>query len=206
MERVIVYVDGFNLYYGLKSKNWRKFYWLNIRELSINLLNSNQSLVEVHYFTARISDNGRNSKKRKRQNTYLEALETLPDTHLHFGHYLSKTQKCLNCNYSWRTFEEKMTDVKIAVQLISDAQDNMFDTAIVVSADSDLAPPIEAVLKRYDDKRVIVIFPPKRHSGQLRSIATKCFTVGRKKLKDSQLPYQIKSISGHILSKPEEWN
>ena len=32
-RRVAVYVDGFNLYYGLKSKGWRRFYWLDIRAL-----------------------------------------------------------------------------------------------------------------------------------------------------------------------------
>ena len=30
MQRVSVYVDGFNLYYGLKSKGWRRYYWLNL--------------------------------------------------------------------------------------------------------------------------------------------------------------------------------
>ena len=205
MDRVIVYVDGFNLYYGLKSKKWRYYYWLNIHELSKNLLESDQNLAEVHYFSTRITDNGRNSQKRKRQKVYFEALETLPDTNLHFGHYLAKKQKCWNCKTSWRIFEEKMTDVKIAVQLLNDAQDNKFDTAIIISADSDLVPPIEAVLQRYQCKRVIVAFPPNRNSNQLRIIATAYLTIGRKKLKDSQLPYQIKSTSGYMLSKPREW-
>ena len=31
MDRVIVYVDGFNLYYGLRSKGWKRFYWLDIQ-------------------------------------------------------------------------------------------------------------------------------------------------------------------------------
>ena len=29
MERVISYIDGFNLYFGLRSKGWRRFYWLS---------------------------------------------------------------------------------------------------------------------------------------------------------------------------------
>ena len=36
-----------------------------------------------------------------------------------------------------------MTDVNIAVQLLGDAQDKVFDTAIVISADSDLAGPVQ---------------------------------------------------------------
>jgi hypothetical protein len=33
-QRVIAYIDGFNLYYGLKDKGWRRYYWLNLNSLS----------------------------------------------------------------------------------------------------------------------------------------------------------------------------
>ena len=29
-QRVAVYIDGFNLYYGLKSKGWSRYYWLDL--------------------------------------------------------------------------------------------------------------------------------------------------------------------------------
>jgi len=34
MQRVITYIDGFNLYFGLKDKGWKRYYWLNLVELS----------------------------------------------------------------------------------------------------------------------------------------------------------------------------
>ncbi|MBP7766428.1 MAG: hypothetical protein KA113_14680, partial [Syntrophaceae bacterium] len=37
-ERVIAYIDGFNLYFGLKSKGWRRYYWLNLQALMRNLI------------------------------------------------------------------------------------------------------------------------------------------------------------------------
>ena len=55
MERVIAYIDGFNLYYGLKSSGWRRYYWLNIQRLVQNLLKPNQRLILTKYFTSRIS-------------------------------------------------------------------------------------------------------------------------------------------------------
>jgi hypothetical protein len=63
MNRVCVYVDGFNLYFGLKSKGWRKHYWLNLEALSTSLLKPGQRLETVHYFTSRIRINGNNPKK-----------------------------------------------------------------------------------------------------------------------------------------------
>ena len=44
MERVIAYIDGFNLHYGLKSKQWRRYYWLNLQVLALNLLKPYQQL------------------------------------------------------------------------------------------------------------------------------------------------------------------
>ena len=51
-----------------------------------------------------------------------KALETLHDTHLYYGHYLAKDKRCSSCGAVWQTYEEKMTDVNIAVELLVDAQ------------------------------------------------------------------------------------
>ena len=99
-----------------------------------------------------------------------------------------------------------MTDVNISVELLSDAQNDRFDTAIIVSGDSDLIAPINAVRNRYAKKRVIVAFPPDRNSVQLSNAATAAFRIGRKKLKDSQFPNQVAKPDGFVLQRPAEWN
>ena len=63
--RVMVYVDGFNLYYGLRTKGWRRLYWLDMQALSENLLRRGQRLAGVRYFTARIT--GKEQAKRRRE-------------------------------------------------------------------------------------------------------------------------------------------
>ena len=42
-----------------------------------------------------------------------------------------------------------MTDVNIAVELLQDAFQDAFDTAILISADSDLIAPIAAVKRSF---------------------------------------------------------
>lgn len=205
MQRVIVYVDGFNLYFGLKSKCWKRYYWLDLRQLALNLLQPEQSLVAVRYFTARISARPGNPGKAKRQATFLEALETLSDFHMHYGHYLAKSKACPRCGATWVTHEEKMTDVNIAVELLGDAQDDRFDTAIIISGDSDLTTPVNTVRRRYPGKRVVIAFPPDRDSVQLRKAASAAFRIGRKKLKDSQFPQCVPKADGYILQCPAEW-
>jgi hypothetical protein len=73
-ERVIVYVDGFNLYFGMRDAGFVNCKWLNISLLINNLLQANQELQEIKYFTSRVSNN---PDKQKRQSTYIEALESV---------------------------------------------------------------------------------------------------------------------------------
>ena len=203
VRRAMVYVDGFNLYYGLKSKGWRRFYWLDLVALSEQLLQDGQRLAGVRYFTARLS--GRQADKKARQATFLRALGTLPNLTMYYGHFLQKTRTCASCGAQWPVYEEKMTDVNIAVELLGDAQDDRFDTAFIVSGDSDLAGPVEEVLARYPDKRVIVAFPPNRRSDKLRRIASGAFVIGRNVFKKSQLPWTVERKGRPPVTRPTSW-
>ena len=77
MQRVMVYVDGFNLYFGLKSKGWKRYYWLDLRRLSENLLQADQALAGVRYFTARISARAGNPDKPKRHRCFADGVGAL---------------------------------------------------------------------------------------------------------------------------------
>lgn len=147
---MIAYIDGFNLYFGLKSKGWKRYYWLDPRSLVSNLLKPTQVLVEVKYFTARISSCPVHSNKQKRQTTFLEAVETVSNTRVFYGHFLRKRQICFRCGASWNVHEEKMTDVSIAVEMLNDASDDLTDTALLISADILVlnAPVLEQHWKR----------------------------------------------------------
>jgi uncharacterized LabA/DUF88 family protein len=202
--RVAVYVDGFNLYFGLRSKGWRDCYWLNPCEMATRLLKPNQTLQVVKYFTARVNVRGA-STKHVRQNTFLEAIESTPCTKVFYGQYQAKQKKCRSCDAQWTDYEEKMTDVNIATQLLCDAFADTFDTALVVSGDSDLAPPMEALRKLFPLKRIIAVFPPDRVSKKLRQVAHGQLTLGRKLLKDSQFPDAYTKPDGYVLKRPDSW-
>ena len=98
-----------------------------------------------------------------------------------------------------------MTDVNIAVELLSDAQDDLFDTAVVISGDGDLASPVRTVSERYPEKRAVIAFPPGRHSAGLRKAAAAFFTIGRDALRDSQFPEHVAKADGYVLMRPAGW-
>ena len=200
-ERVIVYVDGFNLYFGMVEANLANYKWLDIDLLVKNLLKPTQELIQIKYFTSRVSNN---PEKQKRQTNYIEALQT-KDIKIFYGHYQRGHMECNRCGNIWATYNEKMTDVNIATQMIIDAYQDNYDMAMLMSGDSDLVPPIKSVHENFPNKRIFVAFPPKRHNSSVALVSKGSMVIGRKKLVDSQLPNEVQKKDGYILRKPKEW-
>src|SRR6266581_6668838 len=85
-SRVVVYIDGFNLYYGVLKFSKEK--WLNIERL-FKLLRPRDFIVKIRYFTA-LSSGG----KSLDQLAYLKAIEALPLVNVVRGRYKNKSVKC----------------------------------------------------------------------------------------------------------------
>lgn len=200
-NRVIVYIDGFNLYFGMLDAGFENCKWLNIKSLIDSYLTHNQQLITIKYFTSRITNS---PSKQKRQTIYLEALEST-GVEIIYGLYKAKNIECENCGHNWSISNEKMTDVNIATHLLIDAFKNNYDTAILISGDSDLVPPIKAVHNNFSNKAVSVFFPPERHNNTVSGAAKGSQIIGKKKIKDNQFPDKVNKKDGFILTKPESW-
>jgi hypothetical protein len=213
-QRVICYVDGFNLYYGLRDSGFRRFLWLDVHSLAEQVKLPNQHVICTKYFTSLISGARPNdspryaaerTEKRKRQATYLDALRAhVSVLKIHFGHFLGKDLTCFACQSTWSTYEEKMTDVNIATEMLLDAYNDRFDTALLISADSDLVPPVRAIRAAFPEKRVVVAFPPGRSSFELKKAANAQFMISKGPLKRSQLPDEV-SAGGFTYRRPASW-
>ena len=201
VDRVVAYIDGYNLYYGLRDQGWKRFYWLNPQRLAEQFLKSNQVLIETKYFTAIVKYP---DDKRRRQQVFLEALQTIPNLSIFYGHFLSDTITCQHCGHAYTTHHEKMTDVNISVELMKDAFQDRFDIAFLISADSDLVSPIRSIQQLFPNKIVTSIFPPGRFSSALKSISTRTLRMGHLELVKSLLPDQVIK-NGIVLNRPASW-
>jgi len=158
IQRVIVYIDGYNLYYGMRAAFGRRYQWLDLQALAQSFLKPGMTLVSVKYFTA-ITKSTTGAKQR--QEVYLKALQAHCDKlAIHYGRFLSKTNRCKHCGAEYPTFEEKKTDVNIACQLLNDTHLDLYDCAYLVSGDSDLAPPLQIIRRSHPGKHTIVAHPP----------------------------------------------
>lgn len=203
MVRVAVYVDGFNLYFGLRAKYGRKFLWLDLQALSASLLRQGQTLELVRYFTARVRAD---AEGEQRQSDYLDALQSRsPLVTVKDGRFQEKDRRCRGCGSTWTVFEEKETDVNIAVALLSDAVRDKFDTALLISADSDLCPAVKETKSLFPTKRIIAAFPPRRHSAELKRVVDGYTNIGDAKIRQAQLPDEVVTEAGVVLRRPKHW-
>lgn len=202
-RRVIAYIDGFNLYHGMMDAEFRKYLWLDIPSLVRGILLPDQELNETKYFTSRISWP---QDSVRRQTLYIEALQTLKGLGIKEGRYVGEITPCRHCGSPFTKHSEKMTDVSIAISMIKDALDNRFDTAVLVTGDADQVPTIQFVLDRYAEKRVVLLFPPKRVSKELKRVAHVKLNVNEAMLRAAQLPRAVSKADGVILKRPIEWS
>ncbi len=206
-KRSIIYVDGFNLYYGaLKGGSYK---WLDLQRY-FELLRPNDDIQAIRYFTAAL-----NGPKSTNQETYHQALATRPLLDIIFGKFKTKQITCRvpACSFPgsrvFTSSEEKRTDVNIAILMLDDAYRDLCDRLIVVSGDSDLVPAINQVKTRFPHKEVIV-YVPARHSirgaaVELRSAADKDRFLPLQILSRAQFPVQLPDSCGKIIRKPASW-
>lgn len=205
-NRSIVYIDGFNFYYGvMKGSNYK---WLNLEQY-FQLLRQDDDIQKIYYFTAKVSGNA-----QVRQDIYFQALQTLNLVQIIYGLYKSRQRKCRvsNCTNpqkSYSDYEEKRTDVNIALQMLDDAYQNNCDRMIVVSGDSDLVPAVELVKQRFPRIQITVYIPsrhPRRGAAtELRNAADKNKTLPTVLFKNTQFPNSLINNSGQTINKPSSW-
>jgi uncharacterized LabA/DUF88 family protein len=205
LKKTVIYVDGFNLYYGcLKGTPYR---WLDLLKLA-QLLLPTHDILQIKYFTALVTSRLANPDQATRQQTYLRALQTIPNLQIIYGHFLS--HEIMMPLAPPRTgyakiikTEEKGSDVNIAVHLISDAFRDAFDAAVIVSNDSDLLPPIKFV-KEELGKLVGILNPQKHPSVVLAATAHFVKNIRPNVLINSQFPATLSDAKGNF-TKPANW-
>jgi hypothetical protein len=204
LATVIAYVDGFNLYHGLHDKYERRYLWLDLLRL-VQRIRPQDHILAVRYFTALVRDD---RPALARQEAYLDALAA----HSHgtvevvLGRYQTKRQTCRQCGNFWISYEEKETDVNVAVSLVADAAAWASDIALLVSADSDLCPAIRTARALNPGRGMIAAFPPRRSSFEIRSLIPGAFTIAAADLRNSLLPETVSgTTAGQAHKRPGKW-
>ena len=200
-ERVAVFVDGFNLYHAINDldapSNHLK--WVNLRTLAETYVpQSDFRLVAVKYFSAYATWR---PGAYKRHRELIDALDSV-GVQVVLGKFKEKDRFCFRCENRWKAHEEKETDVNIAIHLISDAYQNLFDVALLITADSDLTPAVR-MLRSRTNKSVRIVFPIGLKSGELAAVAGGGGATRKMKrvhLERSLFPREVRDATGRTVA------
>ncbi len=209
--RTHIYIDGFNLYYGAIRRT--QYHWLNLLELCQQML-PEHDIQRIWYFTAMVSGRDDDPAKPLRQQVYLRALRTFPEIRIELGQF-TEHKKILPLVDEIKSLrprplfarvlrtDEKGSDVNLAVRLVHEAHQGLFDAAVVVSNDSDLVAPIRLV--RQDLKKTVGLVNPHQFpSKDLVANADFVKQIRRGLLERCSLPKTLSDAKGTITC-PEKW-
>lgn len=224
--KTIVYIDGYNLFYGCLKHSKDK--WLDLYRLFSGKILSSQSpehdLVAIKFFTAdiraKVASNGQAAQLA--QQNYHRALEALYGDKVEIikGYYALEKARLLaykkppdkNFRVDVWKLEEKQTDVNLALESYRDATKGRAQQLIFVSNDTDIAPALAAIRSDFGDTlRIGVILPirksisgrPGNHQLSVHADWTRRY-ISDDELAESHLPARIPTKKKPIL-KPEYW-
>lgn len=210
-----VYVDGFNFYH--RAVKGTRYKWLDFHALCRHVLPGIE-LLKVKYFTARVNGDV-DLLAPLRQETYIRALRAAgcEDYSGHFHthqvwrpvtipavanpkrqHQLYSTSPIM---VQVSDTKEKRSDVNLAVQLVNDGWQGAYETAVVLSEDSDIAPALE-VVKRQLRKRIVLLHNRRRPPADLTQYADYKVRLSEADLAAAQFPDNMPNTS---ITKPAGW-
>ena len=204
MANVRVYVDGFNLFYGaLKGTPYK---WLNLDALCRSML-PQDNLLGIRYCTARVSARIGDPGKPQRQEMFLRALRTLPSLTIHFGQFRTRSVRLRLTGQNQSVWvdrtEEKGSDVNLASYMLWDGFNKMYETAVIITNDSDLETPVRMVRQELN-LHVGILNPHPTHSCSLKQWATFVKRIRQADVAAAQFPVSLIDAKG-LLTKPQGW-
>ncbi len=206
--RLIVYIDGFNLYYGA-VRNTPRLKWLDLAKFC-RILRPSDDIQRIHYFTAQVD-----GSTKAHQKEYWKALATTPQVNIVLGKFKKKRVACKvsACVHAgsklFSTQEEKRTDVSIALAMLDDAYQGLCDHQVLISGDSDLVPAVALVRHRFPAMKTTVYVPstnPVRGAAvELRASAAINRDLPLNLLAYAQFPNRIPDGAGGFVTRPAAW-
>lgn len=213
MADVVAFIDGFNLYHSLIARDrtgnspYHVYRWLNYWALCERYVESGDRLVAVYWFTAYVPWKVPSDPEKKNRHRKLVAVNKRLGVTVEWGKFRPVTKRCrATCREYYQTFEEKRTDVKIALFIQKLAYEGRYTKGIVVSGDTDLAPAIEMAVSLDPQITFVNVVPIGQSSAELSRLPnTVQVRMSVQDLVASRLPDSISLKGKAKFDCPAEW-
>ena len=170
-DRVMVFIDGSNLYHSLKT--FFKRTDMDMGKLCNRLLDKRR-LVRTYYYNARVGRREEPERFRDQQ-AFFTSITAIPYTELRLGRLVYN-------NWPHTPPYEKGVDIQLATDLLTHSFKNNFDVAILVAGDNDYVGALQAI--KDNGKHVeVALFGKEQTSRQLRMVADRVIAMNARLLK-----------------------
>ena len=160
-DRVMVYIDGSNLYHSLKQAFGRTD--VDFSKFSQALVGEDRQLVRTYYYNAPV-DQKREPMRYRNQQKFFHALRRIDYFELRLGRLVYR---------GWPSVSpfEKGIDIKLGTDMLVHGVSQNYDVAILVSGDTDFVDALQAVKDR--GLNVEAALFPSSGSQRLRDVVDK---------------------------------
>lgn len=160
-ERVVIFIDGSNFYHCLIEEFRRAD--VDFSKLA-QALSTGRRLIRTYYYNAVVRREDGEDRYQSQQR-FFDNLRRVPYLDLRLGRLEKRGGAIV----------EKGIDVRVATDMLWQAHNNVYDTAILVSGDADYVPAVEAV--KAIGKHVEVAFVTAGRSFDLQQTADKFVSI-----------------------------
>jgi uncharacterized LabA/DUF88 family protein len=173
LKKDIIYIDGSNFYFSVKNTFKCK---IDIEKFC-KKLSRDFNLVLIKYYISPVGES--NPEMYSEQQRFFEKLRKIENLRIIFGR-LEKRKREGEIYYV-----EKATDVNLALDLVLDAQSNLYDRAFLISNDGDFSGAVKASIERFG-KEIIYVSIGNKHSTSyhLKKVSSKTFKVNDRFIAD----------------------
>lgn len=199
--RINFFVDGFNVYYSLRPQ----YKWLNLHQLCLHYIpeiDSQGKLGQIYYFSALFPNKPHGLVRHE---NYIKCLKS-QRIKVNLGNFSCQIKTCKKCKTIKRVYEEKSTDVNLAVEVITSFAKKECDIAVIISGDTDFIN-LPAKIQKVFGKKVIFLFPVNRESLRMSyHPRIKSIQITEQVYKKCQFDETVKISNSENIKKPVIYN
>jgi uncharacterized LabA/DUF88 family protein len=172
-ERVMVFIDGANLYMGIKH-GLKQDKMIKVDTLAKKLV-GDRELVRIYYYNT--PSPSKDPDEQKANQKFLTRLGWIDNLQIRLGRIMPRTYivECPKCKdkIEYKTHIQKGVDTRIAVDMVTLAVSQAFDVAILISGDSDLAEAVNFIREHTHKKVENACVPDRSWHRTLREASDK---------------------------------
>jgi uncharacterized LabA/DUF88 family protein len=166
VKKVNFIIDGMNIFHAVKEKFGINFLNIDLNKLVRQISLNDENILSIKFF---VSPFVGNTNLAQIQREFIERNSKLSYVDLKLGVFRKRNIKCQKCTNQVVHYQEKHTDINIALEISRSAIDKSIDKIYLITADDDFKPAIASFNQIAPNKKFVRVLPPGRFSASSES-------------------------------------